>query len=253
MALNASGILVTPELLKPELYLPGRHGSLQAEMLAAARRQGALAYQLAPELKDLLQEVAANTPVIVLQNLGLSWYPVWHYAIVIGYDLDQSEIILRSGAEAHQRLSLRTFEYTWDRGGYWAMIALLPGKIPDTAKEPSYLASVSALERVLDPLRINRAYRAALSRWPNSLGAEMGLGNTAYQLNDLSQAEQAFRQAIALHPESAAAFNNLAQTLADQGQLEEALVAARQAVGLGGALHIVTLETLDSIERRLKK
>ena len=42
MTLSAAGIAVTPETLKPELYLPERHGSLQIEMLAAARRQGAV-------------------------------------------------------------------------------------------------------------------------------------------------------------------------------------------------------------------
>ncbi|HUW76512.1 MAG TPA: C39 family peptidase, partial [Gallionella sp.] len=49
MTLNAAGVAVTPETLKPELYLPDRHGSLQVEMLAAARRNGTIAYQLAPE------------------------------------------------------------------------------------------------------------------------------------------------------------------------------------------------------------
>src|SRR5665647_1957756 len=78
MSLNAVGYSVTPELLKPELYLPDRHGSLQVEMLAAARRNGAVAYQLAPELNDVLHEIAAGTPVVVLQNLAFSWYPVWH-------------------------------------------------------------------------------------------------------------------------------------------------------------------------------
>ena len=97
MAISATGAEVTPEELVPQVYLPQRKGSLQAEMLAATRRNGLLAYRLTPELSDLLTEVAAETPVIVLQNLGLSWYPVWHYAVVVGYDLDQQQIILRSG------------------------------------------------------------------------------------------------------------------------------------------------------------
>src|SRR5665647_2856054 len=61
MSLNFAGIAATPETLKPELYLPDRHGSLQVEMLAATRRHGAIAYQLAPELNDMLREIAAGT------------------------------------------------------------------------------------------------------------------------------------------------------------------------------------------------
>src|ERR1051325_3239401 len=48
--LNTYGVKVTPEDLVPEVYLPARKGSLQIEMLAAARRHGLVAYQLAPSL-----------------------------------------------------------------------------------------------------------------------------------------------------------------------------------------------------------
>lgn len=253
MSLNAAGIEVTPETLKPELYLPDRHGSLQIEMLAAARRHGATAYQLAPELNDMLREIAAGTPVVVLQNLAFGWYPVWHYAVAIGYDLDRAEIILRSGLEQRQILSMTTFEYTWARSDYWAMVAMPPGKIPETAEEASFIAAVSAVEKTSDPGRAQSTYIAALYRWPGNLTAQIGIGNTAYRLNNLAQAEVAFRQAAQDHPDSVAAFNNLAQTLVDQSRYEEAMEAARRAVSLGGPLLKIAQETLADIERRMKR
>ena len=253
MSLNAAGIAVTPETLKPELYLPDRHGSLQVEMLAATRRHGATAYQLAPELNDMLREIAAGTPVVVLQNLAFGWYPVWHYAVAIGYDLDHAEIILRSGPEQRQILPMRTFEYTWARSGYWAMVALPPGKIPETAEETSFIAAVSAFEKITDPERAQSTYIAALNRWPGNLAAQIGVGNTAYRLHDLAQAETTFRQAAHDHPDSVAAFNNLAQTLADQARYEEALEAAHRAVSLGGPLAQVAQDTLANIESRMKR
>ena len=70
--LSASGSRVAPEDLVAQVYLPERKGSLQVEMLAAARRHGRVSYQLAPRLEDLLRELAAGNPVIVLQNLGVS-------------------------------------------------------------------------------------------------------------------------------------------------------------------------------------
>jgi Peptidase_C39 like family/Tetratricopeptide repeat len=252
MTLSAEGIAVTPEALKPELYLPDRHGSLQVEMLAATRRHGAVAYQLAPELNDVLHEVAAGTPVVVLQNLGFAWYPVWHYAVVVGYDLNNAEVILRSGPEQRQLLPMRTFEYTWARSGYWAMVALPPGRIPETAEENSFIAAVSALEKIGDPERVQRTYIAALGRWPGNLSAQIGVGNTAYLLHDLVQAEDAFRQATLDHPDSVAAFNNLAQTLADQKRYPEALEAARRAVSLGGPLAETAQQTLADIEHKMK-
>jgi tetratricopeptide (TPR) repeat protein len=252
MTLHAAGIAVTPETLKPELYLPDLHGSLQVEMLAASRRHGAVAYQLAPELNDVLREIAGGTPVVVLQNLAFAWYPVWHYAVVVGYDLDNAEIILRSGPEKRQVLPMRTFEYTWARSGYWAMVALPPGKIPETAEENSFIAAASALEKIGDPERVQQTYLAALERWPGNLSAQIGIGNTAYKLHDLAGAESAFRRAAQDHPDSVAALNNLAQTLADQARYQEALEAARQAVNLGGPLAQTAQATLVDIEHKMK-
>ena len=90
----SSGVSVTPDSLVSQVYLPGRQGSLQAELLGATRRHGLVAYVLAPRLDDLLRELAAGTPVLVLENLVFDWYPVWHYAVAIGYDLDREEILI---------------------------------------------------------------------------------------------------------------------------------------------------------------
>ena len=253
MTLNAAGVAVTPETLKPELYLPDRHGSLQVEMLAAARRNGTIAYQLAPELIDVLREIASGTPVVVLQNLALSWYPEWHYAVVIGYDINQAQIILRSGPEQRQVLPMSTFEYTWARSGYWAMVALPPGKIPVTAKANAYIEATSAFERINGSAQAQKAYVAALHRWPGNLSAQIGVGNAAYQLHDLAGAERAFRQAAQDHPDSVAALNNLAQTLADQARYQEALETAQRAVSLGGPLAQTAQGTLAEIQRALEK
>ena len=65
MVLGANGLNVAPEQLAPQIYLPGKAGSLQIEMLAATRRHGLLAYVLNPQLHDLLAEIAAGRPVIV--------------------------------------------------------------------------------------------------------------------------------------------------------------------------------------------
>jgi tetratricopeptide (TPR) repeat protein len=253
MTLNATGVAVTPETLKPELYLPDRHGSLQVEMLAAARRNGTISYQLAPELTDVLREIASGTPVVVLQNLAFSWYPVWHYAVAFGYDLDRAEVILHSGPEKRQVLPMRTFEYTWARSNYWAMVALPPGRIPVTAEPDAYVAAVSAYERVNGSARAMQAYVAALDRWPGNLSAQIGVGNAAYQLHDLARAESSFRRAAQDHPDSVAALNNLAQTLADQTRYPEALQAAQRAVSLGGPLAQTAQGTLAGIRRAMNR
>jgi len=248
MALNAVGVAVTPDALTDEVYIPARKGSLQVEMLASARRNGLLAYELAPELTDVLAEVAAGNAVIVLQNQGLwAFHPYWHYAVVVGYDLEKQQILLHSGDRARRAMAIGLFEFLWIDGRRWSMVALTPGRLPASAREASYATAAAALEQSDRIAEAHRAYAAMLERWPDNLIGLMGLGNTAYALGRLAEAETAFRTATAAHPLAAAAFNNLAQTLADQGELDAALETAREAVSLGGASLPAARATLEEI------
>ena len=245
-ALVHSGIAVTPEALVGQVYLPDRKGSLQAEMLASARRHGRVAYPLAPRLESLLQEAAAGTPVIVLQNLAFAFAPLWHYAVVIGYDRAREEIVLRSGETQRLVMTLSNFERTWARGDYWAMVALPPERLPATAREDSYVAAAVALERVSGEAA-RRAYVTALSRWPRNFIARMGLGNAAYGAKDFAAAEAAYRRATLDHPAAPDAWNNLAQALLQLGRKDEALAAAQRAIDLGGARRAHYERTLRNI------
>ncbi|HYP68528.1 MAG TPA: PA2778 family cysteine peptidase [Thiobacillaceae bacterium] len=250
MVLNAAGVAITPEALVQQVYLPGRKGSLQVEMLAATRRNGMLAYELAPALTDLITEVAAGNPVVVLENFGVPISPLYHYAVVVGYDIDAGNLILRSGLKRRETMPLVLFERLWSHGGYWAMLALPPSRLPATATEFRYLSAAQALEKSGQLKTAKTAYLTLLARWPQSLTGRMGLGNTAYALGETGEAEQAFRRAALDHDQSAPAFNNLAQTLADQGKYPEALDAARQAVKLGGEWLATSRATFDEIEKK---
>lgn len=247
MVLNSAGREVTPDELATQVYLPGRKGSLQVEMLAAARRNGLVAYVLAPALADVLLEINAGTPVIALENLGVPFYPSWHYSVAIGFDLHRREIIRHSGALKARATPLALFEHFWSKEGRWAMVATPPERVPVTASEPRYAQAVIALEKTGRTREAATAYEAMLARWPASLVALMGRGNTAHALGDLARAEAAFREAAKQHASSAAAFNNLAQTLADRGKLDEARAAAQHAVALGGPLKARAEATLQDI------
>jgi hypothetical protein len=80
--LSWSGRPITPDLLVPEVYVPGRKGSFGVEMVATARRHGRLMYPLSPTMEGVLAALEQGYPVLVLQNNGLSMYPVWHFAVV---------------------------------------------------------------------------------------------------------------------------------------------------------------------------
>jgi tetratricopeptide (TPR) repeat protein len=253
MVMHSEGVRVDPAQLKDFLYLPDKQGSLQVEMLATTRRYGLVAYLLQPELRDVLTEVAVGNPVIVLQNLGLSWYPLWHYAVVVGYDLNREEMILRSGSNQRLLLPFTTFEHTWARSQHWAMLALPPTRIPQTAIPENYIQSIAALEHSSPNTDVWTAYSTAIQRWPNILLVQIAAGNHAYNHDKLSQAEQIFLAATERHPDSAAAFNNLAQTLSDLGKHDAALIAIHRALVIGGRLEPIMRKTLAEIEQKKRE
>ena len=214
--LNARGVRIDPEALVPQVYLPARGGSLQAEMVAAVRRQGLLAIAVEPTLDALLEEIAAGRPVLVLQNLGLDVLPRWHYAVVIGYDLDRRHVVLRSGTEARRVTPFDVFMNTWDRAKRWGVVVLPPDDPPPDVKPDAWLEAASGLEALGKWPQAHAAYHAATRRWPDHALAWFGLGNAAYALSDGAGAEQALRQAIAVRPDWALAWNNLAHVLAQR-------------------------------------
>lgn len=115
------------------------------------------------------------------------------------------------------------FEYSWRKGGYWAMVTLSPDRIPATAIEKFYLAAVSAMDRVGEARGAQTAYATFLERWPDNIGASIGLANLHYARGELAEAEAILRRVFARHPDSVVVANNLALVLSDMGHNDDAL------------------------------
>ncbi|HZD53601.1 MAG TPA: PA2778 family cysteine peptidase [Woeseiaceae bacterium] len=230
--LARSGVDVRPDELVPRVYLPGRHGSLQSELLAASRSYGRLPYVLAPELPALLAEVQAGRPVLVLQNLGVSAIPVWHYAVVVGFSPDDGEIVLRSGTDRRRVTDAGLFVKTWRRGSYWGVVLLRPGELPARPDQNRFLKAAAAAESAGFLPLAEASYRAAVARWPDSHLTALGLGNVAYAGGDLARAERWYRRALELEPRDAATLNNLAVVVAEQGRCGEGSRLVDRAMAL---------------------
>ncbi|MBX3623519.1 MAG: PA2778 family cysteine peptidase [Rhizobacter sp.] len=228
-ALGATGIVASPEVLGGEVFLPARGGSLQAEMLAGARRHGAVAVRIPGTVEAALREVAAGDVVVVLLNLGLAIAPRWHYAVVVGYDLDQRELLMRSGTTERDRIALRTFEHTWARAGHWAFVVTLPGRWPATATVDAAVEAAVGFERSASAAQALKVYESGLARWPDSLPLAIGLGTSAHAVGDTARSKAVFRRAGEQHG-SGAAWLNLARLLQAEGKRDEALAAAQRAL-----------------------
>lgn len=220
--LQWQGVEVSDQDLVPQIYLPEKKGSLQVELLAATRRYEKIPYVIEKDMRALLSEVKAGNPVLVLQNLGLDWYPKWHYAVVIGYDINKDEIILRSGENKRHINSFSLFEQTWRRAKYWGFIALSKGKLPATGNAFSYLKTVAAFEELKKPKFAFDAYQAGLQRWPEDKNLLMAIGNASYSRGNVDTAAYYYRKVSVRWPKYTPALNNLAQVLFEKKELDEA-------------------------------
>ena len=230
--INYRGTPVEPDQIAQMIYVPGLKGSLQIEVVAAARQFEMLPVQLDGKLESLLREIAAGNPVFVLQNLGLDAVPVWHYEVVVGYDFSERVVVLRSGVNARVLRSFALFEKTWQRAGHWALAVVSVDSIPVTATADAYLEAVVGMEQVGKTESANHAYSTALRRWPKNLLAHTGLGNTYYSMGEFVAAETAYRSALTVDPQKAEVWNNLAYALAQLGRHESSMDAIGRALEL---------------------
>ena len=249
--MHNAGARVSPASLVDEVWLPARQGSLQVEMLAAPRKHGLVSLRLAPRYADLLREVAAGNPVVVLQDVG-PMLPQWHYAVVNGFDYETGTILLRSGLQFRQEMPFTYFERTWIAGKYWAMVVTPPERIPATATEERWLEALLGLARGGNAEATVRGYRTALARWPESLPAAVGLANQLHAGGALDEAAGVLRSALQRHPQSVIVLNNLAQTLSDQGRNAEALTLIRRAEDPQSPFAGEVRATRQLIEERLR-
>jgi tetratricopeptide (TPR) repeat protein len=212
-----SGVTVTPQELRPQVYTPARQGSLQVELLAAARRHGRLALVITPNAQVLREQLDAGRAVLVLQNFGTAGSPLWHYAVVIGYEPGGRAYLLRSGITPRQRLAARRFLATWARAGNWGLVLARADEVPRGFEAIPYLQAAHSLESSGQPLVAGQAYATAAARWPQEPAAWFALAGSQVAAGELRAAESSYRQLLAVAPDYAPAHNNLAMLLLGRG------------------------------------
>lgn len=211
------------------LYTPEMKGTFQNDVLAATRRLGFIAIPI-NNLEKLLISINENIPVLIFQNLGLSWIPSWHYSLVVGYDLEEKEMILHTGEYKNYRMKISTFERIWNRVQNWGLAIVNVGSIPPTASEDEMVKATAGLELANHFLLAQQSYNKILNKWSESLGALVGLGNIHYQFKNYKKSQKYFEKATSFHPQSFGAWYNYIVLLVETKQIKNAKIAIEKAV-----------------------
>jgi len=140
-----------PRLSRNELdkrtLIPAKGGTLQVELISTARADGLLVYPLEPTFDALLTELEEQHPVIVLLNRSYSWYPLWHYAPVTGYDKEKQTVLMHFSDQPNEAMSITTFMALWKRSDNWGVVLLPPDQLPASASPKVFLRAAYDLEK----------------------------------------------------------------------------------------------------------
>lgn len=218
--LSASGVPSTPETLTPDLFIPARKGSLQVELIAQARLRERVPLLLNPSEQALIVALREGQPPLVLLNLGVRSYPIWHYAALTGYD-PADGYTLNNGKAKPQVVARATFLRQWQWADRWALTLHRAAEPPRYAEAASWIAAAAPLQRS-HPALAEQAYRAAVSRWPEAPLAWAALGEVRFAAGDVGESLTSLRQAAVLAPNDAAIANNLASVELARGCVNNA-------------------------------
>jgi tetratricopeptide (TPR) repeat protein len=203
--------------------IPAKGGTLQIELVSAARANGLIVYPLEPTFEALFSELSEYHPVIVLVNRSFSWHPLWHYAPVIGFDGEKRTILSHFSDQQNEPINIGTFAALWKRSNNWGVVLLPPGELPASTSSKTFLRAVYEFEKTGKVKEAIVAYKSAILRWPEDNDILFALANAYYNSSNLSEAEDSYRKLLALKPLHPLAINNLAVLLCHTGRSEEAL------------------------------
>jgi len=117
--LNSWGFNIPPSEIAAEIYSPKARGTLDLDMVLFAEKKGLKANQYRGSLEDLKRNIDSNQPLVVLVDEGFWVYQKDHYMVVVGYE--EGGLIVNSGKERHQLISLGRFQRGWERTNFWTL------------------------------------------------------------------------------------------------------------------------------------
>lgn len=228
--------------------IPAKGGTLQIELVWAARANGLIVYPLEPTFEALFSELSEGHPVIVLVNRSYAWYPLWHYAPVTGFDGEKRTVLTHFSDQANEAIPIGTFAAVWERSNHWGVVLLPPGELPASASSKTFLRAAYAFEKTGKVREAIVAYKSALVRWPKDTDILFALANAYYNVSNVSDSEESYRKLLAIEPGHVLALNNLAVLLCHSGRTHEALSVLEKTVSDDTQMQLMLKATQKEIE-----
>ncbi len=202
-------------------FTPGANGTFKGDMLSASRRMGYAAYKVS-DFQQMFTLLRQNRPVIVFQNLGIAWYKVWHFALLIGYDAHSDSVFLHSGRTPYMRMKSKEFVRTWENGGEWSYVILPAEHIPPFAPVQEAMDNAMVLGQLGQHQTAIQLYQSIIERWPERFEPYAGIANEYAALKQDRKAIENLIRAKNLNPGHHGLYHNLGVLYERVGELPRA-------------------------------
>lgn len=221
MATNFSAPHYTLSDLKQMTFREEAKGTFQSDILSAARRMGLTPYKV-PSSSAMWSQIRDGRPVIVFQNLAVSWLPAWHFSLLVGYDVNKDKVYLHTGTEALQSMGIQRFQKTWERGGSWSYVVTQPSDIPNSAPFEEALQNAMLLEKINHQGPAREVYAQMLKQFPTRFEPHLGLAQIYYAQGNLQDSLMESELALGKSPDHPALLFNLSILYFESGALKKA-------------------------------
>lgn len=205
--------------------------STLAGSLSSGRARGVLNIALAQQMKErgfwtqmessdlrgLEGWIRKGIPPIVALHVGPFGMPLYHFAVVTGFDNRQGLLYLNAGRSTTEVMTAAQFDARWGRAGRWALIVCPPERVawPLNGRQAAEMGLL--FERRSDWESARRWYRTAAEQEPDNPAVRFNLANVHLKRGELQEARALYEELAPRHPSWGALQNNLAWTRLSQG------------------------------------
>ncbi|MBI5681691.1 MAG: PA2778 family cysteine peptidase, partial [Deltaproteobacteria bacterium] len=178
MVMNFYGMKISQDAVAKGIYLKKLKGTLNTDLLVYAREKGFHARYYSGSIDDIKMNVSKNMPLILLLNLGLDIYPIYHYMVVVGFHDEKGFIIAHSGKEEEKIFSYKELIRAWEKTSFGTLLVSPPEKIGQDTLSASGHAEIGVIyeSKGENDLAVSE-YKKAIQKDPNYALAYFNLGN----------------------------------------------------------------------------
>lgn len=182
-----------------QVYSPKHEGSFPQDMISSMRRHKYLSMPVRSH-RNILNSINNNHPVIVLQNLGTHKLPMWHYSLVVGYDLYKNVYFIHSATNPYSEISMGRFDYTWVLADNWAYSIRKPNSIDKDLNLGDYVKEIEA-NKNLNHQESYDYYKSLSEAFPESIHPVVGMAHSAAQMENWRKSLVHYEHALKMDSE----------------------------------------------------